>query len=229
MRLFFSLLACAALVFSGCSLQPRLQSGPDASVSYDGLTRVDHTAMDEVWIKAETDFSSYDKVMLQTAEISYKPVKGNASSVAGYRYGQSEFPLDDKQKQRLVSIMTEAFTGELKKSNYLTLASVPGPSVLLVKGKLQDVISKVPPEPMGRSDVFVSEIGSATLVLEVYDSQSGTILARSIDKRTAEGFYDLTRVTSINTWMEVKQEAKRWARLLRQGLDSVIASGDNSD
>ncbi|WP_101757197.1 DUF3313 family protein [Oceanicoccus sp. KOV_DT_Chl] len=216
-RVTLAIVAVAAIL-SACSMPAALQTGADAEVSYDGLTKVDHTVLDDVWMRADADLSQYDQVIFQTAEVSYKPVR----SVSSIRSDQSEFPMDDKQKERFLSIATESFTSGLAKSEKFTVASAAGPNVLLIKSKLQDVVSNVPPRSVGRTEIFVSEVGSATLVLELYDSQSGTILARAIDKGKAEGPQNLMRANSITSWREVKQMTDSWAAKLRRSLDSLM-------
>ena len=53
--------------------------------------------------------------------------------------------------------------------------------VLLVMGGLLDVVSFVPPDPVGGwSEVYLSRVGEATLVLEIRDSITQTTLATAI-------------------------------------------------
>jgi hypothetical protein len=101
------------------------------------------------------------------------------------------------------------------------LVDEPGPDVLAVLGGLLDVVSYVPPEPIGgRSYVYLSSVGDATLVLELRDSETGTILARSIDRRAAEPIgatlQDSNRVSNA---AEVRRLIRHWASRLREGLD----------
>ena len=91
-----------------------------------------------------------------------------------------------------------------------------------------DVVSYVPPEPVGRTEIFLSRVGEATLVLEIRDSVSEAILVRAVDRRAAEdaarGFSRSNRVLNR---AEVRRMANTWARLLRERLDNYAAKAQS--
>ena len=68
--------------------------------------------------------------------------------------------------------MSAVFIDELSKSRFYELTEAPGPDVLLVHGQLLDVVSRTPPQRAGRGNTFINSFGEATLVLEIFDSQS---------------------------------------------------------
>jgi len=83
-------------------------------------------------------------------------------------------------------------------------------------------VSKVPPEPLGRVDVYLETVGEATLVIEMIDAQSKSVLVRATDRREAENRGVPMPSSSVTNWMEVKRVAQSWARLLRIRLDSMM-------
>ena len=86
-----------------------------------------------------------------------------------------------------------------------------------------DVVSFVPPEPVGRSDVYLRSVGEATLVVELRDSITNAILARSVDRRAAERpGQDLQWSNPVNNRAEVRRLARRWATRLRENLDAFL-------
>ena len=191
---------------------PQVQTGASVEMTFDGLTRVDHTRFDDVWIRTGMDLSQYNKVIFEATEIAYLPVKRNTT-----------FPLTDAQKTRLAEELNNAFISELGNSNVFQLVTSTGPGVLLLRASLQDVESNVPPEPAGRYDVYISEVGRAKLVLELYDSETNTILARAIDKQVVnDASKRFIKADSVTTWQEVKQVGKMWASAARNGLETLI-------
>jgi hypothetical protein len=58
---------------------------------------------------------------------------------------------------------------------------------------------------VSRSEIYLRSIGAATLVLELRDSQTNAILARSIDRRAIEQQGTIREVTSVTTISEVKR------------------------
>ena len=70
--------AVCLTIFTAVSLAapraPRIQTGPDAEISFDGLHRVDRTVMDEAWAKPTLDLTGYSKLLLATGEFAYREV-----------------------------------------------------------------------------------------------------------------------------------------------------------
>ncbi len=60
-----SIAVVSALVVAGCAQTPTFQTGPEAEVTHDGLTKLYKTVMDSVWARTDIDLTSYSKVMFQ--------------------------------------------------------------------------------------------------------------------------------------------------------------------
>jgi hypothetical protein len=121
--------------------------------------------------------------------------------------------------------MGAAFTEELALSEVFTIVTEPGPDVLLIQGILLDVVSFIPEQRAGRSEVFLSRIGEVTVVLEIRESVSGAILARAVERRAAENAgATMSRSNTVTNSAEFRRIARRWATVLREGLDEFMAS-----
>jgi Protein of unknown function (DUF3313) len=187
-------------------------------VSHDGLTKVERTGFDQVWVKQGYDLAPYKRIKLEGVGIEYRPV--DCRSATARRASAERFCLDDRQKERLQEIMKEAFTKELGKSTRFTLTNETGPDVLLIRGALLDVVSYVPPDLIGRGDVFLSSVGEATLIFEIRDSTSNSILARVADRRAAESGTNMPeRSNRVSNAYDVERAARAWAAILRERLD----------
>ena len=113
---------------------------------------------------------------------------------------------------------------ELAKSERFTFVDEVGPDVLIVRVALLDVVSFVPSQSGGRSEVFLSSVGEATLVLELRDSITDAILARAMDRRAAEDRSGLmSRSNSVTNTTEVRRLIRRWMSSLRERLDELGA------
>ena len=203
---------------TGCeTTSPTLQTGANAEITFDGLQRVDGTYMQYAWLKPDLSLAAYTKIRLVNAGIEYREVKP-ASGSSRINAMRSEFPLTEKKKDRLEGLLKEVFLEEIGQSKYFTLVSEPGPDVLTLTGGLLDVVSAIPPETAGRSDFYVSNIGSAKLVLELQDSRSNEILARALDVRNAQPLSMQKSSPGINA-QEVKREFRKWGKRLIAALD----------
>ncbi len=225
-KAFFVALAAVGIFAAGCTSTPQIQTGPDAEMSHDGLTKVDKTIMDVVWVRPEADLSHYNKIIFEGVGVEYRPVTGPYSGRPGTgSSSRSEYRLDDATKARFEEAISTAFLAELGKSKKYEIVDQPGPDVLRVWGGLLDVVSKVPPTPMGRGEIFIDSVGEATLVLELRDSESHAILARAIDRRAAQSSSGMINSNRVTNMSEVRRLGGTWGSLLRNGLEKLL-SGD---
>jgi hypothetical protein len=206
---------------TGCSTAPpSIQEGPDAEVSFDGLHVVDNAQADIAWARPDFDISQYTKIMLVGAGIEYTKETNKGRTTAQRNRGGPYF-IDDATRARFEKEVAKTFSEEMAKIEKFTIVDEAGPDVLMVWGGLLDVTSYVPPDNLsGRSDVYISQVGAATLVLELRDSESNTILARSVDRRAAErqgGSMMLSN--SVTNAAEARRLIRFWAIRLREGLD----------
>jgi len=213
-----------AIALTGCqSTPPTIQSGPDAELSSDGLHKVDNSKSDIAWARPDFDISAYTKMMLVNAGIEYAKVENEGKLSRTERTRGGPFFIDEKDRAKLKELVTSVFNEELHKVKRFTIVDEAGPDVLAVRFGLVNVATYVPPEPVGgRTYIFLNTVGEATLVLELRDSQTGTVLARTVDRRAAETlggrFYISNSVTNSS---EMKRLIRFWASRLRDNLDGL--------
>ena len=219
----------SVLLLSGCETT----SGPPAEITmaaeetFDGLRLVNNTQAQKVWIRPGTDLSRYTRIWPQSAGIQFRPVEGRAR-----QRSQGEFQVSERARDRLRAVMSEAFGAEYQEPEPFCLlrleryeiADGPGPDVMKVRGALLDVVSFVPPQATGRSDVFISTVGAMTFVVELRDSESNAVIVRTADRRAAQrAGGTMQRSNPVTNQAEVRRLAQRWARWLREGLDGLPA------
>lgn len=210
------------LLLVGCAPAPSIQQGPDAETTFDGLVRIDNSRFANAWIDPDVDLSQYDKIMVGDAVFEFRAVKKSTSQTITRRANESEFWISDKNKESLVEIVTEAFRNEMQKSKHFTAADAADSDVLILVGGLHDIVSRVPPDMVGRGDIYLSSVGEATLVIELKDSLSGETIYRAVDRRAADrAGNQMMASNTVTTKSEVRRLAQRWATRLREGLDSI--------
>ncbi len=216
------LLTFTAMAITGCSsAPPTIQQGPDAEVSFDGLHVVDNSVFREAWADPDIEFSRYNKIMPGGAFFEYRAVKKTSNTTMA-RSSTREFYIDEDARERLKEEVSAIFNEELARSTRFTVVDEPGPDVLIIRGGLHDIVSFVPPEPIGRGEIWLSSVGEITLLLEVVDSLSGEVIARAVERRAAQrGGGTAIRANTVTTWAELRRLARRWATTLRDGLDAI--------
>jgi hypothetical protein len=213
------------MLIAGCatSSPPTIQTGPDAEVSHDGLHRVDNSQAEMAWARPDFDISKYSKILPASAGFEYRAATNQGRTTTDRNRG-GPFVIDAATRERFETMVGEVFQEELDGIQNWEFVTEPGPGVLLVRGGLLDIFSDVPPDNLGaRSRTFVSAVGQATLVLELRDSETNTVLARSIDRRWAQRsggqMFESNRVTNT---AEVRRLMRLWASRLAEGLDGFV-------
>ena len=215
------LLAISAVLGACASAPAKIQTGPDAETTFDGLVRVDNSKMGKVWARPDIDLNGYTKVLPVITNIQFASAKVLSRSMA-MRTNQENFPLSDDEKARFESAAQEIFSAEFAKSTKFQVTDQPGDDVLLVRLEILDVRSTVPPEGMAAQRIYVRSVGDAGLVVELYDSQSKQILARAADKRRFEFPGDRMELASRGlSETQVKRGLEAWGRIMVDGLDAM--------
>jgi hypothetical protein len=192
---------------------PTVQLGPNAEVTFDGLHLVNKSEMDKVWVKPEIDLGDYDAVMFEGAGIHYRADRS-----------ADEFPLSDSQKSQLETAVRETFESEFRKFEHFVVTDKPGRETLKMIVTLIDVVSRIPPEPFGRGSIYITDLGEATLVVEVFDSVTDEILARVTDKQNVEPVIVRESNPATNL-QEVRRSVRRWGTTLRKSMDELHEIG----
>ena len=219
----------AALIAAGCSSTPQFSEDPD-DVTHDGLTRVNRTIMDAVWARQDIDLSGVTKVRFVGLGVEYRNVNGPYSGRAGVGSTRAaasranEFQLDEATRALFEEEIRGAFMEEIQRSSAFEITDEAGPDVIDVHIGLLDVVSRVPPETVGRSRIFIDSVGEATLVLEVRDSISNTALVRAVDRRAAQNF-TMQESTPPRNRAEVRRLGRRWGQIIRDGLEKMLEDG----
>ena len=73
----------------------------------------------------------------------------------------------------------------------------------------------------GRSYTLSESAGGMTLYLEIFDSVTGQILARAIDRQEDRGTGRIQWQNSVTNKAEADRMLRRWASALRERLDEV--------
>ena len=183
----------------------------------------------ETWINPNTDWTQFDKLYLWEAEFQYRdvgPARRTRSTMMNTR--QREFGILDSDRQRFEEVVSEAFVKELQRAKNFTIVDEIGPNTLIMRGAALDIISKVPPETIGRSEIYVANMGEATLVVELIDAKDGEVVAVVAERRAIQSGHgridEFTMPANRTTvFAEVRRWANRAARRLREELDKAIA------
>jgi hypothetical protein len=185
------------------------------NLNYEGLVDVRVSTLDHAQVRPHVVFSVYQGIILDRIQVAYKTPDRSAQ----------EFPLNEQQRASFHNALTSAYVSEFTRLNNLTLVSQPGRDILRLSVRVQDVSVTVPPRSLGnagKAAMFLAAVGEVTLVIELYDSRSGEILARGVDTKAIEGAAVAQDGGVVTKWEGVEQLVARWASTTRMRLESLI-------
>lgn len=192
--------------------------------TFDGLKRLEDSKLALVYVKPGADFSIYQRMMLTPAQVAFR--KGwrrsqNSSRTGVRRISQSNVT---RIKKRLAELFREVFVNELEGKGGYQVVDTAAEDVLLIRASIIELDITAPDVKSATpSRTFVTSAGSAILYIELFDSLSGEILARAVDRTKRMDSPHFQYSTSVSNSAEARRALQRWASVLRKRLDEVHA------
>jgi hypothetical protein len=185
----------------------------------------------DAWVHPDADFTRYNQLMFaETADWEFRDV-GPAKSARSNLYNsnsKNQYGIREEDREKFKQTVSEAFIKEMERSKKFKIVDTPGPSTILIKAAVVDIVSNVPPEYIGRSEVYLATTGEATLVLELLDSETGAVLAYVEDRRKIQPAGSSGSINSftmpsnsVTVWADVKRWARSGASRLRTTLEKA--------
>lgn len=203
-----------AILVSGCGPQPT-QPKPTGEVNIEGLQSVTSRNFEAAFVRPGVTFADYSKLMVEELELAFQTPDRE----------QNQFPLGEDQKTRFRAAMATAFGEELGKLQAVEVVTEPGPDVLDLRVRVQDIVARAPGRRVGgggRAGFALETVGELTLVMELRDSQSNEVLIRVFDRQAVEGAAMVSGEGVISTWEGVDRIVARWATRTREGIERLL-------
>ncbi len=206
-------LAAAILV---TILSPAMAAGDSASSPLVGLELVPSKNVGALYRRPDADLSGYGKVLIGEPLVefskSWKPRNYGT-------YGLSAVQVS-KIRLDLATMAKSVFAKSLSDGGYEVVTEA-GDGVLIVTPNIVDVFINAPDVPTaGRSRTYTMNAGSASLILQVNDAVTGTLLAVVLDKQRSESS-TMQWSTSVSNRRAAEAMLKGWAEELKRELDAA--------
>lgn len=216
----FSLAALAVSMQASAASKAETQAAVHEVMSHDGLEKVKTKTADLVYVRPGASLAAYSKVMLGPVEVAF------SKSWDPKRPGSS-FSITKEEREEIRNGVSKLVRDEFVKTlgakgGYPTV-EVAGPDVLKLKASIINLYVNAPDVPTaGRTRTYVSSAGEMTLVLEIYDSETGQVLSRVVDRQEADNRGGMMSWSNgVTNQFEAEIIASDWARKLRKGLDKA--------
>lgn len=218
---FGALTIALAVTAAAAALSLGVARAAEPPTEWDGLELRKSENVDRLYLRPGASLSGYKKVRLEPLQVEFdKNWDPNRGRVGSSRLTAKDF---ETIKKTLAEAFAQVSAEQLAKGGY-DLVKDPGDDVLDVTPLIMNLYIVAPDKPTaGRGRTYTSEAGQMTLVAEMRDSDTGTILARVVDSRKM-GSSTTWRITnSVTNLGEAKYIIQGWASALRRALD--VANG----
>jgi len=208
-----------ALTLAATSAIAKEQELPE--VTEDGLHRVHDSKMAIVYAEPAADLSGYRNVQLMDAYVAFKKnwERDQRSSSVG-RVSSKDM---EAIKQRLAGEFQAVFVQTLEEGGY-PVVNEAGDDVLLLRPAIIN-LDVTAPDTMqaGRSQTYAESAGEMTLYVELYDSVTGDLIAKALDRKVDRnrGYYTWTN--SVTNKAAADRILKGWADILLSALNEAKA------
>jgi hypothetical protein len=216
----FALLAMAALALVSVPTVSAREAPPETSP--EGLVLQKNTRTRVVYLKPGATFTQYNRVAILDVLVEFEEdwQKDYNRSRRGLEGRVSDTDIE-RMKTGLAAEFRKIFTDELQNEGGYQVVTTAGADVLVLRPALVNVEVSAPDlMSAGINSTVVRSAGQMTLLLELWDSETNTLLARIMD---AEADPDTiakqaNRVTNKNAADRILRD---WAHELRVRLDEI--------
>ena len=194
-------------------------------VTEEGLHRVQDSKMAIVYSDPEADLSGYARVQLLDAYVAFrKNWERDQRSTSMHKLRVTSNDVE-KIKNGLAAEFRTVFTEVLQEGGYPVVEEA-GDDVLLLRPAIVNLDVNAPDTMQaGRTRTYTESAGEMTLYVELYDSVTGDLIAKALDRKVdrSSGYY--TWANSATNRAAADRILKGWAEILLNALNEAKAEG----
>ncbi|WP_167854733.1 DUF3313 family protein [Mangrovimicrobium sediminis] len=194
--------------------------------THDGLVLQPDTRFQFVYLLPDAELDAYTTFGLADCSVAFRKnwLRDQNSSRLdlGSRVTQKDV---DRIKDALGAMCTEQMREALQAPPPYTLVDEfeEGEAVLIIRPAIINLDINAPDTmSAGRSRSYTTSAGEMTLVIELLDGTTGQVLARVADRRRGSDFGTMQWTNSVTNRADANRALKRWAGMMREGLDKVV-------
>jgi hypothetical protein len=188
---------------------------------FDNLVAVDDAQLAAAFIDPNADFSVFKRAMILDTFVSFRS-GWERDQRRGTRSSRISANDIERIKTRVSELFNSVLIESLEADDGFEIVSEPDYDVLLIRAAIIDLDVTAPDtSSAGRSRTYTADSGAATLYIELYDSVSGQIIGRAIDRQAARNPGSMMRWSNrASNTADARRVFLGWANTLRGFLDS---------
>ena len=217
---YFLITLASLLCAIGGTANAKQQELPD--ITEDGLVRVPDSKLAIVYAEPGATLAQYQRIQMLDAYVAFKKNWArdqSKGSISRIRVSDRDM---EKIKNTLAQEFNTVFRTTLEEGGY-EVVEESAEDVLLVRPAIINLDVNAPDLPTaGRSTTYAQTAGEMTLYLEIYDSVTGDLIAKALDRRmdgNNSGFY--TWANSVSNKAAAQRILKGWSSILLDALNEA--------
>jgi hypothetical protein len=217
-----------AILITVLMCAPMVLQAQEEDAGWDGLVRLEGGSVSSAFIDPNADFSVFRRVAILQPYVAFRSNwlrDQNRSRSRNVRGSDVE-----RIKEDVADIFLSVFVEQLEAAGY-EIVNYADEDVLILRPAIIDLDITAPDAGrQGRSRVYTASAGAATLFVEAFDSYSGDLIGRAIDRRAARGSAGLAmRSNRVTNRRDARREFRVWADTLIEFLDSHYIKSDAAE
>ena len=209
------------------SLAMQSVQADESASPFENLVPLEGAKSAAAFIDQNAYFSVFKRVMILDTYVAFRSVweRDQRRGTRGTRISALDI---DRIKTRVSELFNSVLIEVLEANDGFEVVSESDDDVLLIRAAIIDLDVTAPDvSSPGRSATFTADSGAATLYIELYDSVSGQIIGRAIDRQAARSAgHRLTWTNRATNTADARRVFRRWADRLRSFLDSHYSIKD---
>lgn len=205
-------------------LSPNANELPPPPADAEGLERTTAKKVDEFYLRPGASFTAYRRVLLNPVDVSFAKL-----------WARNHREVDARETARLRTELGKLagaeFSRQLERgSGGYPVVTAPGPDVLEVRASIVNLDIRAPDiQDSTVRHSYVLSAGEGTLIAELRDSQTGTLLARVVDRRAMREYPEFMLANNVSNSADARELVGLWSKTLRRYLDTARAEGRADD
>ena len=194
----------------------------DEIASHDGLTKVEVKGIDLAYKRPDADLAKYGKLMADPVEVAFHKDWNPTRPGSNLKISSTD---RENIRSGVGKVVQEEFEKAARARGTWQVVKEAGPDVLRLKAKVLNLYVNAPDSKQAGVRTYTVTSGEMTLLLEVYDSETGAILARVIDRRESRNTGQWQLSSSVTNVADAQEIAATWAKILLDRLDKAKGAG----
>jgi len=191
------------------------------------LQLVEQDRHSAVFVQPGVDWTRYDSLLLDDATVAFRKNWLRDQNRSRRSLSERVSTADmERIKAELAELFDEVFVAELSGNDHWRLVDTAGPNVLRIRPQIVDLDVYAPDVSSSNyTRSYTDSSGSMTLKLELYDADTGDLLAATADRRDAPHRGYMQWTTSVSNKGDARRIMQQWAQTLSERLEATAGHG----